>query len=96
MVDADVVIVGAGPTGLMLELCADERPLRRIAALVAGTDLRHPPADSGHHVLTGTFARDLTLGRRRRRTGRHRRARAARRALPVVRHARRPRRYVTA
>jgi 2-polyprenyl-6-methoxyphenol hydroxylase-like FAD-dependent oxidoreductase len=46
---------------LFLELCADEQPLRRIAALVTGTDIRYPLPDPGHHALTGTFAPDLTL-----------------------------------
>ncbi|MET8991113.1 FAD-dependent monooxygenase [Nonomuraea wenchangensis] len=43
------------------ELLADEQPLRRMGALVAGTDIRHPMPGTGHHPLTGTFARDLTL-----------------------------------
>jgi 2-polyprenyl-6-methoxyphenol hydroxylase-like FAD-dependent oxidoreductase len=43
------------------ELCADEQPLRRIAALVGGTDIRYPLPGSGHHALTSTFAPDLSL-----------------------------------
>ena len=41
------------------ELLVDEQPLRRMGALLAGTDIRYPT--SGHHPLTGTFAPDLTL-----------------------------------
>ncbi|WP_238545565.1 MULTISPECIES: FAD-dependent monooxygenase [Streptomyces] len=43
------------------ELLADEQPLRRMGALVAGADIRYPTPGSNHHVLTGTFAPDLTL-----------------------------------
>ncbi|MFF0306608.1 FAD-dependent monooxygenase [Streptosporangium sp. NPDC004379] len=43
------------------ELLADEQPLRRMGALVAGTDIRYPMPGSGHHPLAGTFAPDLTL-----------------------------------
>ncbi|MEU5864569.1 FAD-dependent monooxygenase [Nonomuraea sp. NPDC047529] len=43
------------------ELLTDEQPLRRMGALVAGTDLRHAMPGTGHHPLTGTFAPDLTL-----------------------------------
>jgi 2-polyprenyl-6-methoxyphenol hydroxylase-like FAD-dependent oxidoreductase len=46
---------------LVQELLADEQPLRRIGALIAGTDIRYPPPDPDHHALTGTFAPDLTL-----------------------------------
>jgi 2-polyprenyl-6-methoxyphenol hydroxylase-like FAD-dependent oxidoreductase len=62
---------------LFSELCTDEQPLRRIGALIAGTDIRYePPNSSEHaltdlsehaltdlseHALTGTFAPDLTL-----------------------------------
>ncbi|WP_327585896.1 FAD-dependent monooxygenase [Nonomuraea sp. NBC_00507] len=42
------------------ELLADEQPLRRMGALVAGTDIRYPMPGS-HHPLAGTFAPDLTL-----------------------------------
>jgi 2-polyprenyl-6-methoxyphenol hydroxylase-like FAD-dependent oxidoreductase len=43
---------------LFQRLCADEQPLRRIAALVGGTDLSYP-ANPGDHPLTGTFVPDL-------------------------------------
>ncbi|MEV4476483.1 FAD-dependent monooxygenase [Nonomuraea sp. NPDC049504] len=43
------------------ELLADEQPLRRIGALVAGTDIRYPMPGTGHHPLAGAFAPDLTL-----------------------------------
>ncbi|MDP4501269.1 FAD-dependent monooxygenase [Nonomuraea turcica] len=43
------------------ELLADEQPLRRMGALVAGTDIRYPMPGSHHHPLAGTFAPDLTL-----------------------------------
>jgi 2-polyprenyl-6-methoxyphenol hydroxylase-like FAD-dependent oxidoreductase len=46
---------------LFQELLADEQPLRRIGALIAGTDIRYPPPGPNHHALTGTFAPDLTL-----------------------------------
>ena len=46
---------------LFLELVTDEQPLRRIGALIAGTDIRYPPPGPDHHALTGTFAPDLTL-----------------------------------
>jgi hypothetical protein len=48
---------------LFLELLADEQPLRRIGALIAGTDIRYLPPGHGpdQHALTGTFAPDLTL-----------------------------------
>ncbi len=42
------------------ELLTDEQPLRRMGALVAGTDIRYPMPGS-HHTLAGTFAPDLTL-----------------------------------
>ncbi|MFC4112871.1 FAD-dependent monooxygenase [Nonomuraea zeae] len=41
------------------ELLTDEQPLRRMGALVAGSDVRYPM--SGSHPLAGTFAPDLTL-----------------------------------
>ncbi|WP_424532773.1 hypothetical protein ACOZ38_20715 [Sphaerisporangium viridialbum] len=85
--DADVIIVGAGPAGartvlhtqaqvalrrgddpaaealreVFLELFADEQPLRRIGALIAGTDIHYPIPNPNQHALTGTFAPDLTL-----------------------------------
>ncbi|MEU7987856.1 FAD-dependent monooxygenase [Streptosporangium canum] len=43
------------------ELLTDEQPLRRMGALVAGTDIRYPMPGTSHHPLTGTFAPDLTL-----------------------------------
>ncbi|MBT2234467.1 FAD-dependent monooxygenase [Nonomuraea sp. NEAU-A123] len=43
------------------ELLADESPLRRMGALVAGTDIRYPMPGSDQHALAGTFAPDLTL-----------------------------------
>ena len=46
---------------LFLELVADEQPLRRIGALIAGTDIRYPLPGPDHHALTGTFAPDLAL-----------------------------------
>jgi 2-polyprenyl-6-methoxyphenol hydroxylase-like FAD-dependent oxidoreductase len=46
---------------LFLELCADEQPLRRIGALIAGTDVRYPIPNPNHHALTGTFAPNLAL-----------------------------------
>ena len=46
---------------LFLELMADEQPLRRIGALIAGTGTRYPMPGASQHALTGTFAPDLTL-----------------------------------
>jgi 2-polyprenyl-6-methoxyphenol hydroxylase-like FAD-dependent oxidoreductase len=46
---------------LFQELLVDEQPLRRIGALIAGSDIRYPPPGPNHHALTGTFAPDLTL-----------------------------------
>jgi hypothetical protein len=46
---------------LFLELCADEQPLRRIGALIAGSDVRYPVPHPGHHALAGSFAPNLTL-----------------------------------
>jgi hypothetical protein len=43
------------------ELLLDEQPLRRMAALIAGTDIRNPLPNPNQHALTGTFASDLTL-----------------------------------
>lgn len=58
---------GTDPTAEALrevfqELLADEQPLRRMGALVAGVDIRYPMSGPyGHHPLAGTFAPDLTL-----------------------------------
>jgi 2-polyprenyl-6-methoxyphenol hydroxylase-like FAD-dependent oxidoreductase len=57
---------GQDPAGqalraLFTELAADEQPLHRLAALIAGTDIRYPMPGPGHDTLTGTFAPDLTL-----------------------------------
>jgi 2-polyprenyl-6-methoxyphenol hydroxylase-like FAD-dependent oxidoreductase len=46
---------------LFLELLTDEQPLRRMGALIAGTDIRYPTPHPTHHALTGAFAADLTL-----------------------------------
>jgi 2-polyprenyl-6-methoxyphenol hydroxylase-like FAD-dependent oxidoreductase len=46
---------------LFLELVTDPQPLRRIGALIAGTDIRYPPSGTDQHALTGTFAPDLSL-----------------------------------
>ncbi|HEX3686940.1 MAG TPA: FAD-dependent monooxygenase [Gaiellaceae bacterium] len=46
---------------LFQELLLDEQPLRRLGALMAGTDIRYPPSDPSAHALTGTFAADLVL-----------------------------------
>ncbi|MEP6816146.1 MAG: FAD-dependent monooxygenase, partial [Marmoricola sp.] len=46
---------------LFLELLVDEQPLRRIGALIAGSDIRYPLPNPNQHALTGTFAPDLTL-----------------------------------
>jgi hypothetical protein len=42
------------------ELLADEQPLRRLGALIAGADIRYP-MPPGQHALAGSFAPDLTL-----------------------------------
>ena len=44
---------------LFMELVADEQPLHRLAARIAGADIRYP--GPGHDALAGTFAPDLTL-----------------------------------
>jgi len=46
---------------VFLELLTDEQPLRRIGAMMAGTDIRYPMPGPSLHALTGTFAPDLTL-----------------------------------
>jgi 2-polyprenyl-6-methoxyphenol hydroxylase-like FAD-dependent oxidoreductase len=43
------------------ELLRDEQPLRRMGALIAGTDIRYPMPGSSDHALTGAFAPDLAL-----------------------------------
>jgi 2-polyprenyl-6-methoxyphenol hydroxylase-like FAD-dependent oxidoreductase len=46
---------------LFLELLADEQPLRRVGALIAGTSTRYPMPGPSQHALAGTFAPDLAL-----------------------------------
>lgn len=46
---------------LFQELLADEQPLRRMGALLAGADIRYPMPGDVHHPLAGAFAPDLTL-----------------------------------
>ena len=46
---------------LFQELLVDEQSLRRIGALIAGSDIRYPLPGHDHHALIGTFAPDLTL-----------------------------------
>jgi 2-polyprenyl-6-methoxyphenol hydroxylase-like FAD-dependent oxidoreductase len=46
---------------LFQELLVDEEPLRRIGALMAGSDIRYPLRGHEHHALIGTFAPDLAL-----------------------------------
>ena len=46
---------------LFQELLVDEQPTRRLAALMAGTDIRYPPPEADAHPLIGTFAPDLAL-----------------------------------
>jgi hypothetical protein len=43
------------------ELLIDEQPLRRLGALIAGTDVRYALPNPNEHALTGAFAPDLTL-----------------------------------
>ena len=43
------------------ELLADEQPARRMAALIAGADIRYPVPNLNGHPLTGTFVPDLML-----------------------------------
>ena len=57
---------GHGPAAealrqLFLELVTDEQPLRRVGALIAGTDVRYPGPNPNHHALTGTFTANLTV-----------------------------------
>jgi 2-polyprenyl-6-methoxyphenol hydroxylase-like FAD-dependent oxidoreductase len=46
---------------LIGELLTDEPALRRIAALIAGSDIRYPMPGAAPHALAGTFATDLSL-----------------------------------
>jgi 2-polyprenyl-6-methoxyphenol hydroxylase-like FAD-dependent oxidoreductase len=54
---------------VLRELLGDEQPAHRLAALIAGTDIRYPSpdpdtdpnTDPNQHALTGTFAPDLPL-----------------------------------
>lgn len=47
---------------LFRELLTDEQPLRRMAALIAGADIRYPmPGRGPQHGLAGTFVPDLPL-----------------------------------
>jgi hypothetical protein len=46
---------------LFQELLVDEQPLRRLGALMAGSDVRYPLPGHEHHALIGTFAPDLAL-----------------------------------
>ncbi|WP_342746062.1 FAD-dependent monooxygenase [Actinoalloteichus hoggarensis] len=46
---------------VFLELFTDEQPLRRVGALISGTDLRYPTACSDRHPLIGAFAPNLVL-----------------------------------
>jgi hypothetical protein len=45
---------------LFTELTGDEQPLRRLGALMAGTDIRYPMPGVDPHPLAGTFAPALT------------------------------------
>ncbi len=46
---------------LFLELLADEQPLRRLGALIAGSGIRYPMPGVSQHALAGTFVPDLAL-----------------------------------
>jgi 2-polyprenyl-6-methoxyphenol hydroxylase-like FAD-dependent oxidoreductase len=46
---------------LFAELLQDEAPARRLAALVAGADVRYPDPDPDRHDLADAFAPDLAL-----------------------------------
>jgi len=46
---------------VFVELLVDEQPARRLAALIAGADVRYPLPGADHHPLAGTFAPDLAL-----------------------------------
>lgn len=43
------------------ELLSDDQPLRRMGAMIAGTDIRYALPDPNAHPATGTFAPDLIL-----------------------------------
>ncbi|MGW0182349.1 FAD-dependent monooxygenase [Nocardia sp. NPDC003345] len=43
------------------ELLTDDQPLRRMGALIAGSDIRYTLPNPNGHAATGTFAPDLTL-----------------------------------
>jgi 2-polyprenyl-6-methoxyphenol hydroxylase-like FAD-dependent oxidoreductase len=43
------------------ELLTDEQPARRVAALIAGADVRYPLPGADRHELTGAFAPDFVL-----------------------------------
>ncbi|MGW1146889.1 FAD-dependent monooxygenase [Streptomyces sp. NPDC002454] len=44
---------------VFLEVFADEQPLRRVGALIAGADVRYPQPGAGVHPLTGAFVPTL-------------------------------------
>ena len=46
---------------LFQELLVDEQPLRRLGALMAGSDVRYPFPGHDRHALIGTFAPDLAV-----------------------------------
>ena len=46
---------------LFLELMQDDEALRRVGAMIAGTDIRYLLPNPNQHVLTGTFVPDFTL-----------------------------------
>ncbi|WP_406043368.1 FAD-dependent monooxygenase [Micromonospora sp. NBC_00898] len=46
---------------IVQQLLADEPALRRVGAMVAGTDIRYPMPGADRHPLIGAFAPDLTL-----------------------------------
>jgi 2-polyprenyl-6-methoxyphenol hydroxylase-like FAD-dependent oxidoreductase len=46
---------------LFQELLVDEQPLRRLGALMAGSEARYPFPGHDRHALIGTFAPDLAL-----------------------------------
>jgi 2-polyprenyl-6-methoxyphenol hydroxylase-like FAD-dependent oxidoreductase len=46
---------------LFAELLSDPQPLMRLGALIAASDIRYPPSETGAHPLVGGFAPDLAL-----------------------------------